>query len=96
MARSEVFSSEEGVPAQALNHIMMNALLLNRVDFFKLLIENGVSMKKFLTISRLEQLYNSVSHPFVSLTTRKQAAKDKKCLFIFLNHGYNSSYNKRF
>ena len=64
MARSEVFASEDGVQAQDLNNIMMNALLLNRVDFFKLLIEQGVSMKKFLTISRLEQLYNAVSKTF--------------------------------
>lgn len=40
---------------------MMDALLLNRVDFVKLLLENGVSLKKFLTIGRLEKLYNAVS-----------------------------------
>lgn len=33
----------------------------DRVDFVRLLLENGVSMKKFLTISRLEDLYNTVS-----------------------------------
>lgn len=40
---------------------MMDALLLNRVEFVKLLLENGVSLKKFLTINRLEKLYNAVS-----------------------------------
>jgi len=40
---------------------MMDALIGDRVDFVKLLMENGVSMHKFLTISRLEELYNAVS-----------------------------------
>lgn len=41
---------------------MLDALVMDRVDFVKLLIENGVSMHRFLTISRLEELYNTVSH----------------------------------
>lgn len=40
---------------------MLDALVLDRVDFVKLLIENGVSMQRFLTIPRLEELYNTVS-----------------------------------
>lgn len=40
---------------------MMDALVLDRVDFVKLLIENGVNMQRFLTIPRLEELYNTVS-----------------------------------
>uniref|UniRef100_H9G719 Transient receptor potential cation channel subfamily M member 1 n=1 Tax=Anolis carolinensis TaxID=28377 RepID=H9G719_ANOCA len=38
---------------------MLDALVLDRVDFVKLLIENGVSMQRFLTIPRLEELYNT-------------------------------------
>uniref|UniRef100_A0A665TI19 Transient receptor potential cation channel subfamily M member 1 n=1 Tax=Echeneis naucrates TaxID=173247 RepID=A0A665TI19_ECHNA len=37
---------------------MMDALVLDRVDFVKLLIENGVNIHHFLTIPRLEELYN--------------------------------------
>jgi hypothetical protein len=44
-----------------LEEAMMDALVLNRLDFVKLLLENGVSMKEFLTVSRLEEMYNSVS-----------------------------------
>lgn len=40
---------------------MMDALINDRVDFVKLLLENGVSMHTFLTIPRLEELYNTVS-----------------------------------
>lgn len=39
---------------------MMEALIQNKVDFVKLLLEKGVNMQKFLTIKRLEDLYNSV------------------------------------
>uniref|UniRef100_A0A7E4V9N2 LSDAT_euk domain-containing protein n=1 Tax=Panagrellus redivivus TaxID=6233 RepID=A0A7E4V9N2_PANRE len=59
MARSEVFSTGLTIQPQTLYPAMMNALLLSRVDFCTLLIEQGVSMKKFLTINRLEQLYNA-------------------------------------
>ena len=39
----------------------MDALVSDRVDFVKLLLENGVSMNDFLNIERLELLYNTVS-----------------------------------
>lgn len=44
----------------SLEQAMMDALVLDRVDFVKLLIENGVNMNHFLTIPRLEELYNTV------------------------------------
>ena len=37
---------------------MFRALIENRVEFVKLLLEYGVSMGKFLTLKRLEDLYN--------------------------------------
>ncbi|XP_072837962.2 transient receptor potential cation channel subfamily M member 1 isoform X4 [Pogona vitticeps] len=43
----------------SLEQAMLDALVLDRVDFVKLLIENGVSMQRFLTIPRLEELYNT-------------------------------------
>lgn len=56
--RAEVFRDDQSI--HSLNQAMMDALLLNRVEFVKLLLEHGVSLKKFLTISRLEKLYNAV------------------------------------
>lgn len=44
----------------SLEQAMMDALVLDRVDFVKLLIENGVNIHHFLTIPRLEELYNTV------------------------------------
>ncbi|XP_067827311.1 transient receptor potential cation channel subfamily M member 7 isoform X2 [Heptranchias perlo] len=43
----------------SLEQAMLDALVMDRVEFVKLLIENGVSMHKFLTIPRLEELYNT-------------------------------------
>jgi hypothetical protein len=48
--------------AEALEEAMMQALKLGRVDFVELLLENGVNMRKFLTIRHLEELYNAVSY----------------------------------
>ncbi|XP_044521330.1 transient receptor potential cation channel subfamily M member 1 [Gracilinanus agilis] len=45
----------------SLEQAMLDALVLDRVDFVKLLIENGVNMQHFLTIPRLEELYNTTS-----------------------------------
>lgn len=47
-------------PPGALEQAMMQALQHDRIDFVKLLLENGVSMRKFLSIPRLEELYNTV------------------------------------
>ncbi|KAG8144846.1 hypothetical protein E2320_013255 [Naja naja] len=47
----------------ALEQSMLDALVLDRVDFVKLLIENGVNMQRFLTIPRLEELYNTGNLP---------------------------------
>ncbi|XP_047219822.1 transient receptor potential cation channel subfamily M member 1-like isoform X2 [Girardinichthys multiradiatus] len=47
----------------SLEQAMMDALVLDRVDFVKLLIENGVNIHNFLTIPRLEELYNTKLGP---------------------------------
>ena len=47
--------------AEELNEVMSSALLGNRVDFIKLIMENGLGLKDFLTVKRMLQLYNNVS-----------------------------------
>ncbi|KAK2920508.1 hypothetical protein Q8A73_002712 [Channa argus] len=47
----------------SLEQAMMDALVLDRVNFVKLLIENGVNIHHFLTIPRLEELYNTKLGP---------------------------------
>ncbi|KAK9497367.1 hypothetical protein O3M35_004699 [Rhynocoris fuscipes] len=63
IARSEIFIYGQEWPVGALDEAMMQALEHDRIDFVKLLLENGVSMRKFLTIPRLEELYNTKQGP---------------------------------
>ncbi|XP_073999416.1 transient receptor potential cation channel, subfamily M isoform X2 [Rhodnius prolixus] len=63
IAQSEIFIYGQEWPPGALDEAMMQALEHDRIDFVKLLLENGVSMRKFLTIPRLEELYNTKQGP---------------------------------
>ncbi|VDN56541.1 unnamed protein product [Dracunculus medinensis] len=63
IARSDIFVLGQEWPKSALHNAMMDALINDRVDFVRLLLENGVSMNKFLTIGRLEELYNTDKGP---------------------------------
>ncbi|XP_015190777.1 PREDICTED: transient receptor potential cation channel trpm isoform X4 [Polistes dominula] len=63
IARSEIFVYGQKWPPGALEQAMMQALQHDRIDFVKLLLENGVSMRKFLSIPRLEELYNTKEGP---------------------------------
>uniref|UniRef100_A0A8C6XEQ5 Transient receptor potential cation channel subfamily M member 6 n=1 Tax=Naja naja TaxID=35670 RepID=A0A8C6XEQ5_NAJNA len=47
----------------SLEQAMQDALIMDRVEFVKLLIEHGVNLHRFLTISRLEELYNTRQGP---------------------------------
>ncbi|KAM9858169.1 transient receptor potential cation channel subfamily M member 6 [Aulostomus maculatus] len=42
----------------SLERAMLDALVMDRVGFVKLLIDNGMTMSRFLTVDRLEELYN--------------------------------------
>ncbi|KAI6241208.1 Transient receptor potential channel [Aphelenchoides fujianensis] len=63
VARSDILVMGQDWPKRALYNCMAEALIHNRVDFVRLLLENGVAMKDFLTIARLENLYNSSQGP---------------------------------
>ncbi|XP_070293039.1 transient receptor potential cation channel subfamily M member 7 isoform X3 [Salvelinus sp. IW2-2015] len=47
----------------SLEQAMLDALIMDRVGFVKLLIDNGMTMNHFLTVSRLEELYNTQQGP---------------------------------
>uniref|UniRef100_A0A8C1GNJ6 Transient receptor potential cation channel, subfamily M, member 1a n=1 Tax=Cyprinus carpio TaxID=7962 RepID=A0A8C1GNJ6_CYPCA len=63
IARSQIFVHGQHWPVNSLEQAMMDALVLDRVDFVKLLIENGVNIHHFLTIPRLKELYNTKLGP---------------------------------
>ncbi|XP_023715703.1 transient receptor potential cation channel trpm isoform X3 [Cryptotermes secundus] len=67
IATSDIFICQQEWPPGALEEAMMQALKLDRVDFVKLLLKNGVSMQKFLSVPRLEELYNTKQGPFKKL-----------------------------
>ena len=85
IAQTEVFKENHNLPRGALYEAMMQSLILDRTEFVKLLLENGVSMKEFLTIPRLEELYNSRLGPANVL---KYILKDVKS-HIPVNYSYN-------
>ena len=63
IARKEIFTYGQDWPSGALEFAMQEALELDRVDFVRLLLEQGINMNKFLTVKQLEHLYNSKRGP---------------------------------
>ncbi|XP_023800603.1 transient receptor potential cation channel subfamily M member 6 isoform X2 [Cyanistes caeruleus] len=94
----------------ALEQAMLDALVMDRVDFVKLLIEYGVNMHRFLTISRLEELYNTkqgpsnlLLHHLVRDVKQNSISLDYKISLIdiglvieyLLGEAYRSSYTRK-
>ncbi|XP_010150395.1 PREDICTED: transient receptor potential cation channel subfamily M member 6, partial [Eurypyga helias] len=94
----------------ALEQAMLDALVMDRVDFVKLLIEHGVNMHRFLTISRLEELYNTkqgpsnlLLHHLVGDVKQNALSLDYKISLIdiglvieyLLGGAYRSSYTRK-
>ncbi|KPP71649.1 hypothetical protein Z043_109419, partial [Scleropages formosus] len=59
IAKNHVFGSGQRLLVSSLEQVLLDALAMDRVEFVKLLVENGVSMHRFLTVARLEELYNT-------------------------------------
>nr|KAI8744050.1 transient receptor potential cation channel subfamily M member 2-like [Biomphalaria glabrata] len=60
VAKSEIFTDDRTWPTGMLDEIMMSAIKLSRVDFVELFLDNGLSLKNFLTKERLTALYNTI------------------------------------
>ena len=67
-----------------LYEVMNHSLILDRLDFVELLIMNGFSMYKFLTVKRLRELYNDgvVRHPHLLVQIKRRVGP---CDYIYLN-----------
>ncbi|XP_007937798.1 transient receptor potential cation channel subfamily M member 6 [Orycteropus afer afer] len=63
IAKKEILIYGQHWKPGSLDQAMLDALVMDRVDFVKLLIEYGVNLHRFLTISRLEELYNTKQGP---------------------------------
>ena len=70
---------------------MMDALVNDRVDFVRLLLENGVSMQRWLTIARLEELYNIRQDPSSTLMFLVRDSTSKK-VHTWYEYGWETSH----
>ncbi|XP_010223135.1 PREDICTED: transient receptor potential cation channel subfamily M member 5 [Tinamus guttatus] len=61
IAKSEIFNGDVEWKSCDLEEVMMDALVNNKPEFVKLFIDNGANMSDFLTYSRLQRLYSSIS-----------------------------------
>ncbi|CAG7706183.1 unnamed protein product, partial [Allacma fusca] len=76
VATNEVFVYGRERSREHLEHAMMEALVSNRLDFVKFLLENALNMQTFLTPARLEGLYSlERTHSFQILTLLFELAK---------------------
>ncbi|XP_042276131.1 transient receptor potential cation channel subfamily M member 6 isoform X2 [Thunnus maccoyii] len=59
IAQKDVLVNGQHWKVGSLEQAMLDALVMDRVSFVKLLIDNGMTMSRFLTVDRLEELYNT-------------------------------------
>ncbi|KAJ7412000.1 transient receptor potential cation channel subfamily M member 6 [Willisornis vidua] len=92
IAKKLIFIYGQHWKVGALEQAMLDALVMDRVDFVKLLIENGVNMHRFLTISRLEELYNTNT---LSLDYKISLIDIGLVIEYLLGGAYRSSYTRK-
>ena len=62
MAAEELFNDKTAWNWSDLDDLMTEALIYNKKDFVKLLLQHGVVIKDYLTVTRLRMLYNAVGY----------------------------------
>ncbi|KAM6965339.1 transient receptor potential cation channel subfamily M member 6 [Aplochiton taeniatus] len=63
MAKEHILVYGQHWQVGSLEQAMLDALVMDRVGFVKLLIDNGMTMNHFLTVGCLEELYNTLQGP---------------------------------
>ncbi|VDL83792.1 unnamed protein product [Nippostrongylus brasiliensis] len=106
IARSEIFTLGTEWSTQDLHNAMMEALCHDRTDFVQLLLENGVSMHRFLSFGRMKyaQLLLQDKGPAHTLRskmgfTSKRSHRIKltdvgHAMEDLMGHAYKSNYTK--
>ncbi|CAL1527369.1 unnamed protein product [Lymnaea stagnalis] len=78
IAQEEIFREDVIWKEGSLEEFLTQALVENKVDFVKLMLNNGIIMQEYLTIQRLEHLYNSMpKHCYLYLILKNFAKEDK-------------------
>ncbi|NXI48431.1 TRPM5 protein, partial [Galbula dea] len=95
IAKSELFSGDVEWKSCDLEEVMMDALVNDKPEFVKLFLDNGVNISEFLTYSRLQRLYCSISqkcllydlllkkHEETKLTLAGQQQKEEEVCPLF-------------
>nr|CAH8850050.1 unnamed protein product [Trichobilharzia regenti] len=58
IAQEKIFRKGRPIRLETLEYFMLKALKGDKLEFVKILLHNGVTMKSFLTVARLQELYN--------------------------------------
>ncbi|KAF7257106.1 hypothetical protein EG68_05898 [Paragonimus skrjabini miyazakii] len=58
IAEEKIFQQGARVDPETLEPTMMDALLQDKTEFVRILLQNGVAMRQFLTLERIHRLYN--------------------------------------
>ncbi|KAI0984767.1 hypothetical protein GJ496_001038 [Pomphorhynchus laevis] len=109
LARDSIYNLRRELLEGTLDEGMTEALASNKVEFVRLFLENGFSMQKFLTIQKLEELYNAhYGQANILIFLIKDMRKISKCqlnrialydvgLVIekLLGFGFRCSYTRR-
>ena len=110
IAQTCLLSKRSELTQAQLDVCMFEALVDNRVEYIKLLIENGVSIKNFLTFNRLQALYNAcgansalhlIAKDVIRSANHHLQARVYSLYEIgliiekLIGHGYRSSYTRR-
>ncbi|KAI8496653.1 Transient receptor putative cation channel sub M member 2 [Branchiostoma belcheri] len=57
IAETDIFTANRRWKQEELEDLMYSAILEDKVNFVKLFLENGISLRDFLTVRRLQSLY---------------------------------------
>ncbi|XP_028404438.1 transient receptor potential cation channel subfamily M member 2-like isoform X2 [Dendronephthya gigantea] len=82
VAESDIFTENTSFKSEDLHNPMLTALVDDKADFVRLFLENGLSMREFLTVDRLSTLYRSVSSNGVFGSLIRHEMKKRVTKFI--------------
>ncbi|CAG5125692.1 unnamed protein product [Candidula unifasciata] len=77
IAQEEIFREDVNWSEESLESFLTTALIEDKIEFVKLLLNNGIIMQEYLTTQRLETLYNSIPEHFYLHQILKTSANSK-------------------
>ncbi|KAH9518536.1 hypothetical protein Btru_017091 [Bulinus truncatus] len=79
IAQEEIFREDVIWKEGSLELFLTQALVENKVDFVKLILNNGIIMQEYLTVEQLEHLYCAIpKHSYLYVILKTFAGKEEK------------------